>query len=104
MHHLSQLEEVGVTFVKKLASGYACVSRLAPVPAVHLASLVGVWRCVSGRSIFGGFARISSLFVYVGVFGLDHLDLCYFSSMAVAVLWCWSYGGLARRLSDCLLQ
>ena len=44
------------------------------------------------------------MFVYVGVFGLDHLDLCYFSSMAVAVLWCWSYGALARRLPDCLLQ
>ena len=43
------------------------VSRLAPVPTVHLASLVGMWRCVSGRSIFGGFARISSLFVYVRV-------------------------------------
>ena len=38
------------------------------------------------------------------VFGLDPSDLRYFSSAAVAVLGCWSYGALARRLSDCLLQ
>ena len=38
------------------------------------------------------------------VFDLDPSDLCYFSSAAVAVLWCWSYGALARRLPDCLLQ
>ena len=37
-------------------------------------------------------------------FGLDPSDLCYFSSAAVAVLGSWSYGALARRLSDCLLQ
>ena len=29
---------------------------------------------------------------------------CLSSSVAVAVLGCWSYGALARRLSDCLLQ
>ena len=38
------------------------------------------------------------------VFGLDTSDLRYFSSAAVAVLRCWSYGALARRLPDCLLQ
>ena len=38
------------------------------------------------------------------VFGLDPSDLRYFLSAAVAVLGCWSYGALARRLSDCLLQ
>ena len=38
------------------------------------------------------------------VFGLDPSDLRYFSSAAVAVLGCWSYGALARRLPDCLLQ
>ena len=38
------------------------------------------------------------------VFGLDLSDLCYSSSAAVAVLVRRSYGALARRLSDCLLQ
>ena len=38
------------------------------------------------------------------IFGLDPSDLRYFSSAAVAVLGCWSYGALVRRLSDCLLQ
>ena len=38
------------------------------------------------------------------VFGMDPSDLRYFSSAAVAVLGCWSYGALARRLPDCLLQ
>ena len=38
------------------------------------------------------------------VFGLDPSDLCYFSSAAVVVLGCWSYGVLARRLLDGLLQ
>ena len=37
-------------------------------------------------------------------FGLDPSDLHYFSSAAVAVLGCWSYGALARRLPDSLLQ
>ena len=36
------------------------------------------------------------------VFGLDLSDLRYSSSVAVLV--CWSYGALARRLLDCLLQ
>ena len=38
------------------------------------------------------------------VFGLDPFDLRYSSSAAVAVLVRWSYGALARRLPDCLLQ
>ena len=38
------------------------------------------------------------------VFGLDPSDLRYFSSATVAVLGCWSYGALARRIPDCLLQ
>ena len=38
------------------------------------------------------------------VFGLDFSDLRYSSSAAIAVLVRWSYGTLARRLSDCLLQ
>ena len=38
------------------------------------------------------------------VFGLDLSDLRYSSSAAVAVLGRWSYGALARRLPDCLLQ
>ena len=38
------------------------------------------------------------------VFGLDLSDLRYSSSAAVAVLVRWSYGALARRLPDCLLQ
>ena len=37
-------------------------------------------------------------------FGLDPSCLRYFSSAAVAVLGCWSYGALARRLPDYLLQ
>ena len=35
---------------------------------------------------------------------MDTSDLRYFSSVAVVVLGCWSYGALARRLPDCLLQ
>ena len=35
---------------------------------------------------------------------MDPSDLRYFSSAVVAVLGCWSYGALARRLFDCLLQ
>ena len=38
------------------------------------------------------------------VFRLDPFDLCYSSSAAVAVLVRRSYGALARRLPDCLLQ
>ena len=38
------------------------------------------------------------------VFGLDFFDLRYSSSAVVAVLVRWSYGDLARRLTDCLLQ
>ena len=38
------------------------------------------------------------------VFGFDPSGLCYFSSAMIAVLGCWSYGALARRLPDCLLQ
>ena len=38
------------------------------------------------------------------VFGLDPFDLLYSSSAAVAALVRWSYGALARRLPDCLLQ
>ena len=38
------------------------------------------------------------------VFRLDPFDLRYSSSAAVAVLVRWSYGALARRLPDCLLQ
>jgi hypothetical protein len=38
------------------------------------------------------------------VFGLDPFDLRYSSSTAVAVLVRWSYGALARRLPDGLLQ
>ena len=38
------------------------------------------------------------------VFGLDFPDLRYSSPAAVAVLVRWSYGALARRLPDCLLQ
>ena len=37
-------------------------------------------------------------------FRLDPSDLCYSSSGMVAVLLQWSYGTLARRLPDCLLQ
>ena len=38
------------------------------------------------------------------VFGLNLSDLRYSSSAAVAVLVRWSYGALARRVPDCLLQ
>jgi hypothetical protein len=38
------------------------------------------------------------------VFELDHFDLRYSSSTAVAVLVHWFYRVLARRLPDCLLQ
>ena len=38
------------------------------------------------------------------VFGLDPSVLCFSSSAAIAVLVRWSYGALARRLPDCLLQ
>jgi hypothetical protein len=40
----------------------------------------------------------------VGVWRLDPSDLCYSSTAAVAVLVRCSYGALARRLPDCLLQ
>ena len=35
---------------------------------------------------------------------LDASDLYFFSSVTVAVLVRWSYGAVARRLPDCLLQ
>ena len=38
------------------------------------------------------------------VFGLNPSNLRYSSLAAVAVLVRWSYGALARRLPDCLLQ
>ena len=38
------------------------------------------------------------------VFGLNPSNLRYSSSAAVVVLVRWSYGALARRLPDCLLQ
>ena len=38
------------------------------------------------------------------VFRLDPFDLRYSPSATVAVLVRWSYGALARRLPDCLLQ
>ena len=38
------------------------------------------------------------------VYRLDPFDLRFSSSAAVAVLVRWSYGALARRLPDCLLQ
>ena len=38
------------------------------------------------------------------VYKLDSSDLYFSSSATVAVLVRWSYGTLARRLSDCLLQ
>ena len=43
------------------------VSPPNPVPVMRLASSVGVWSCVSGGSVFGGFARICSSFVFVRV-------------------------------------
>ena len=47
-----------------------------------------------------------SVFVHVCscVFRLDPFDLKFSSSVVVAVLGCWSYGTLARRLLNCLLQ
>jgi hypothetical protein len=63
-----------------------------------------VWRCISSRSIFGGFARICSSFVYVHVFQLDPFDLCYFSSEAVAVPMRWSYVAITRRIFDYIIQ
>ena len=38
------------------------------------------------------------------VFRLDPSDLCYSSSAVGVVLVRWSYGVLARRLTNCLLQ
>jgi hypothetical protein len=38
------------------------------------------------------------------VYRLDHSDLRFSSSATVVVLVRWSYGALARRLPDCLLQ
>ena len=38
------------------------------------------------------------------VFGLDPFVLRCSSSAAIAILVHWSYGALARRLPDCLLQ
>ena len=38
------------------------------------------------------------------VFRLDPSDLRYSSMAADAILVCWFYGALARRLPDCLLQ
>ncbi len=70
---------------------------------MSLASSVGVWRCVSVGSVFGGFARICSSFVFVHVFRLDPSYL-HSSSATVTILVCWFYGALAQRLPDCLLQ
>ena len=42
--------------------------------------------------------------VRLRVFGLDLSYLRYSSPAAVAVLVRWSYGALARRLFDCLIQ
>ena len=42
--------------------------------------------------------------LYSSVFRLDPFDIRYSSSAAVVVLVRWSYGALARRLPDCLLQ
>ena len=71
---------------------------------MRLPSLMGVWRCVSGGSILGGFARIWLWFVYVRVSSGWILLIYALSSAAVAVLVRWFYGALARRLPDCLLQ
>ena len=90
--------------------------RLAPISMVHLVSLEGAWRCVSGGSrgirsvvVFDGFTWIRSLFCLcfvfvVCVFRLDPLDLRFYSSAAVVILVHWSYEALARQLPDCLLQ
>ena len=48
-----------------------------------------------------GFRRCSSTFVCLR-FGSFRSTLCFIG--AVAVLGRWSYGALARRLPDCLLQ
>ena len=50
-----------------------------------------------------GFVCRSSMFVCLH-FRLDYSDLRYSSLAAVAVLVRWSYGALARRLPDSLLQ
>jgi hypothetical protein len=50
------------------------------------------------------FSDLVVLRLFSCVFRLDPSDLRYFSSAAVAVLVRWSYGVLARRLPDCLLQ
>ena len=42
--------------------------------------------------------------LYSCVFRLDPFDLRYSSSAAVFLLVRWSYGALARKLPDCLLQ
>ena len=68
--------------------------------------------CIIGGRVEVCFRRIcpwwicSDLFVVrlrSCVFKLDTFDL-HSSSAAVAVLVCWFYGALARRLSDCLLR
>ena len=50
--------------------------------------------------------RLDPVFVRLcsSVFRLDPSDLNFSSSAAVTVLGRWSYGTLARRLPDCLLQ
>ena len=64
------------------------------------------WRCVSIGS--RGFGRCWSSVDLFGfglrsdVYRFDPSDLRLSSSMMVADLVCWSYGTLARRLSDCL--
>ena len=61
--------------------------RLAPVPAVCLAPLLGVWRCVSPADLslvdLLGSRHCSSSSC---VFGLDPSDLRYSSSATVPIL------------------
>ena len=66
---------------------------------------MGLWRCVSGRSIFGGYI-CSDLFVVRLCSCVFRLDPSYLhsSSATLVVLVRWFYGALARRLTECLLQ
>ena len=78
-----------------------------PIPhSGGVSSIIGERVEVCLRQIYPW--RICSKLVIVRlrlcVFKFDPSDLRYSSTAAVAVLVRWSYGALARRLLDCLLQ
>ena len=70
---------------------------------MRLALSVGVWRCLRLICLWWICSDLFVVRLCSCVFRLDPYDI-YYPSTAVDVLLRWSYGALARRLSDCFLQ